>query len=102
MILLRNFKLFSAGPNKLHQLAVEVGKIVNKKLGDAEYTRRLQDIQTTQNVKRRTRKEKSKAIAVTQPQLAAQLKIKKSAKRLASRKRRNEIDGGVTKKPKLN
>ena len=93
--------MLAASAHKLHTLAVHVAAIVNDKLGHHEYTRRLQEIQTTQNMKRRARKERVKAIAVAQPQLAAQLKIKKNVKRLAARKRRGEIDGGVKKKVKI-
>ncbi|XP_050316163.1 small subunit processome component 20 homolog [Anthonomus grandis grandis] len=78
----------------LRQMAKEVANILKKKLGMEEYTRILQSLQQSLTVKRAERKRGRSQLAVTNPEVYAQKKIKMhERKKLAKKRKLEEIRG---------
>lgn len=85
----------------LRQLAKEVANHLKKKIGMDEYTETLQKLQQNLNVKRAERKRVRSQLAVTNPEVYAQKKIKLHEKKKIAKKRKlEEIRGKKTFKRK--
>lgn len=74
----------------LRQLAKEVANHLKKKIGMDEYTATLQQLQQNLNVKRAERKRVRSQLAVTNPEVYAQKKIKLHEKKKIAKKRKLE------------
>ncbi|XP_044750615.1 small subunit processome component 20 homolog [Coccinella septempunctata] len=72
----------------LRQLSKEVGNKIKKKIGLETYTETLNKLQQTLSAKRAERKRSRNQLAVVDPALHAQKKIKKQEKKKDSRKRK--------------
>lgn len=72
----------------LRQLSKEVGSSIKKKIGLDVYTETLNKLQQTLSVKRAERKRTRNQLAVVDPELHAQKKIKKQEKKKESHKRK--------------
>lgn len=84
----------------LRQLSKEVGKLIKKKIGLEEYTKRLSKLQQHITIKRADRKRVQAQLAVTNPEIFTKKKIKKLERKKEAKKRKIQSGKGVIKKGK--